>query len=74
MHIPVHICLVTLSVLWLFLAVLWVDLQCVIVDHTHLLSTYFLHTHPYFNEDSAKEWDRAYPWEGVMMQFLEHRI
>ena len=29
----------------------WVGLQCVIMvfpDHTHLLSTYFLHTHPYF--------------------------
>ena len=32
-------CLVTVSVLWLFLSVLWVSLQCVIVvfpDHTHL--------------------------------------
>ena len=40
--------------------------RCVIVvflDHTHLPSTYFLHTHPYFNQDSAKEWDRGYPWE-----------
>ena len=44
----------------------WVGLQCVIVvflDHTHLPSTYFLHTHPYFNQDSAKEWGRGYPWE-----------
>ena len=33
-------CLPTLNVLWLFLTVLWVSLQCVIVifsDHTHLL-------------------------------------
>ena len=33
-------CLVTVNVLWLFLTVLWVVLQCVIVvfpDHTHLL-------------------------------------
>ena len=33
-------CLVTVYVLWLFLAVPWVGLQCVIVvfpDHTHLL-------------------------------------
>ena len=33
-------CLVTVNVLWLFLMVLWVGLQCVIVvfpDHTHLL-------------------------------------
>ena len=33
-------CLVTVNVVWLFLAVPWVDLQCVIVvfpDHTHLL-------------------------------------
>ena len=33
-------CLPTVNVLWLFLTVLWVSLQCVIVvfpDHTHLL-------------------------------------
>ena len=33
-------CIVTLNVLWLFLMVPWVGLQCVIVvfpDHTHLL-------------------------------------
>ena len=33
-------CIVTINVLWLFLAVPWVGLQCVIVvfpDHTHLL-------------------------------------
>ena len=33
-------CLVTVSVLWFFLAVLWVGLQCVIEvypDHTNLL-------------------------------------
>ena len=33
-------CIVTISALWLFLAVPWVGLQCVIVvfpDHTHLL-------------------------------------
>ena len=32
-------CLVTVNVLWLFLTVQWVGLQCVIVvlhDHTHL--------------------------------------
>ena len=34
-----YICLVTVNVLWLFLTVPWVGLQCVIVafpDHTHL--------------------------------------
>ena len=33
-------CIVTINVLWLFLMVLWVGLQCVIVvfpDHAHLL-------------------------------------
>ena len=33
-------CIVTINVLWLFLAMPWVGLQCVIVvfpDHTHLL-------------------------------------
>ena len=33
-------CLVTVNVLWLFLTVSWVGMQCVIVvfpDHTHLL-------------------------------------
>ena len=33
-------CIVTVNVMWLFLTVLWVGLQCVIVvflDHTHLL-------------------------------------
>ena len=33
-------CLATVNVLWLFLTVLWVSLQCVIVvfpDHTHSL-------------------------------------
>ena len=33
-------CIVTINVLWLFLTVPWVCLQCVIVvfpDHTHLL-------------------------------------
>ena len=33
-------CLVTVNVMWLFLTVPWVGLQCVIVlspDHTHLL-------------------------------------
>ena len=33
-------CIVTINVLWLFLTVPWVGLQCVIVvvhDHTHLL-------------------------------------
>ena len=33
-------CIVTVNVLWVFLIVLWVGLQCVIVvfsDHTHLL-------------------------------------
>ena len=34
-----YICIVTIHVLWLFLTVPWVDLQCVIVvfpDHTYL--------------------------------------
>ena len=33
-------CIVTIHVLWLFLTVQWVGIQCVIVvfpDHTHLL-------------------------------------
>ena len=33
-------CIVTINVLWLFLAMPWVGMQCVIVafpDHTHLL-------------------------------------
>ena len=33
-------CMVTINVLWLFLTVTWVGLQCLIVifpDHTHLL-------------------------------------
>ena len=33
-------CIVTINVLWLFLTVPWIGLQCVIVvfpDHTHLL-------------------------------------
>ena len=36
-------CIVIINVLWLFLTVLWVGLQCVIVvfpDHTHLLFYY----------------------------------
>ena len=36
-------CIVTINVLWLFLKVSWVGLQCVIVvvpDYTHLLFTY----------------------------------
>ena len=36
-------CLVTVNVLWLFLTVQWVGLQCVIVvfpDHTHLFLLY----------------------------------
>ena len=35
-----YICIVTINVLWLFLVVPWVGLQCVIVvfpDHTHLV-------------------------------------
>ena len=35
-----YICIVTITVLWLFSVISWVELQCVIVvfpDHTHLL-------------------------------------
>ena len=35
-----YICIVSVNVLWLFLTVPWVGLQCVIVvfpDHTHFL-------------------------------------
>ena len=35
-----YICIVTINVVWLFLTVPWVGLQCVIMffpDHTHLL-------------------------------------
>ena len=38
-------CIVTINVLWLFLAVPWAGLQCVIVvfsDHTHLLFWHYL--------------------------------
>ena len=41
-----YICIVTLNVLWLFLTVQWVGLQCVIVvlpDHTHLLFHSLVH-------------------------------
>ena len=36
-------CIVTINVLWLFLAMTWVVMQCVIVafpDHTHVLFSY----------------------------------
>ena len=39
-------CIVTINVLWLFLTVPWVGLQCVVVvfpDHTHLLFVYLKH-------------------------------
>ena len=38
-----NFCIVTINVLWLFLVVPWVGLQCVIVvlsDHTHLIFAY----------------------------------
>ena len=66
MHIPLHRCLVTLGVLWLFPAVLWVDLQCVIVDYAHFLLTFFILIH-IFNEDSAKKWNWGYTLEGVIL-------
>ena len=37
-------CLVTVNVLWLFLTVPWVGLQCLVVvfpDHTHFLDQWF---------------------------------
>ena len=40
LHLLSFGCLVAVNVLWLFLTVLWVSLQCMIVvfsDHTHLL-------------------------------------
>ena len=40
LHVLSYGCLVTVFVLWLFIMVPWVGLQCVIVvfpDHTHLL-------------------------------------
>ena len=36
-------CIVTINVLWLFLAMTWAGMQCVIVafpDHTHVLFSY----------------------------------
>ena len=39
-----HRCIVNINVLWLFLTVLWVGLQCVVVvfpDHTHLLLEHY---------------------------------
>ena len=48
-------CIVTIKVLWLFLTVRWVGLQCVIVvfpDHTHLLFDSYQNMH-YDVEDSC---------------------
>ena len=42
-----HICIVTINVLWLFLAAPWVSMQCVIVvfpDHSHFMVHKNLHT------------------------------
>ena len=54
-----------------------VGLQCVIVvfpDHTHLLSTYFLHTHPYFKLRFRKMVGYGLSLGvGVIKQILEHR-
>ena len=55
----------------------WVGLQCVIVvfpDHTRLLSIHFLHTHPYFNLDSAKDWDRVYPCNSYSIEYKSCEI
>ena len=46
-----YICIGTINVLWLFLAVLWVGLQCEIVvfsDHTHLLFRRIIRGHDIF--------------------------
>ena len=40
-----HLYLVTVSILWLFLMMLWASLQCVFVafpDHSHLVFWFFL--------------------------------
>ena len=78
MHIPLHRFLVTFGALWLFLTVLWVGLQSVIVvfpDHTHLLSTYFLHSSSIFLIlIQQKSGIRVIRGVGVIMQFLEHKL
>ena len=46
-------CIVTINVLWLFLTVPWVSLQCVIVvfsDHTHLLYNFDMHLYAKFDQ------------------------
>ena len=55
-------CLVTFGVLWLFITVLWVGLQCVIVVFpidTHL--PFFVLSH-YFKVGSPNGLGRVYPW------------
>ena len=63
-------CLVTVNVLWLFLTLPWVGLQCVTVvfpDHTHfIILTYFLNQwkeendrRNYLRSISTKVWDQA---------------
>ena len=54
-----YTCIVAFNVLWLFLAVPWVGLRCVIVvfpDHTHLL--FVLSVLPYFYRTSCLEQQR----------------
>ena len=44
----------------------------VFFDHTHLLSTYFFHTHPYFFKILQKSEVGVIRGVGVIMHFLEH--
>ena len=72
---PLQRCLLTFVVLWLFLTVLFVGLQCVIVifpDHTHLLFSYSSITLIKIQQKSGIEVFRGVG--GVIMQFQEHRM
>ena len=79
MLIPLHRCLVTFGVPWLFLTVLLVVMQCVIVafpDHTHLLLPYSYILLIKIQQKSgigAIRWGGWGGW-GVNIQFLGHRI
>ena len=73
MLIPLNRCLGTFGVLWLFLTVLCVGLQCVIMvfpDHTHLLFSYSSIILIKIQQKSGIEVFRG----GVIMRFIEHRI
>ena len=78
MLIPLYRCLLTFCVLWLFITVLWVGLQCVIVvfsDHTQLLFTY---SSIILIKNQQKSGIWVIHWWGrglsIIMQFLEYKL